>query len=60
MQYKSEQDEMPDWPPQVSASGLPENETRYGSTGQLFQVRSGRWVRVRGLKVMSSVPNGEH
>jgi len=37
----------PDWPPQSSASKLPEGTLKYGSTGQLWEVRGGVWVRVR-------------
>lgn len=36
-----------DWPPMASAIGLPEGERRHGSTGQLFEVKNGRWERVR-------------
>lgn len=36
----------PDWPPRLSAEGLPEGHRRFGSTGQLFEVRDSRWVRV--------------
>lgn len=35
-----------DWPPRSSAWQLPEGTKRYGSTGQLWQVTSGKWVRV--------------
>ncbi len=38
---------MPDWPPQVSAVGLLDGERRHGSTGQLFEVKNGQWIRVR-------------
>lgn len=40
-------DRMPDWPPLVSAIGIPDGERRHGSTGQLFESRRGRWKRVR-------------
>lgn len=40
-------DEMPDWPPMRSATGLPDGEQGHGSTGQLFEVKNGQWVRVR-------------
>ncbi len=36
----------PDWPPASTAVGEPEGTRRYGSTGQLFEVRGQRWVRV--------------
>jgi hypothetical protein len=41
------ENEMPDWPPRASAIGLPDGERRYGSTGQLFEVNNGQWIRVR-------------
>lgn len=37
---------MPDWLPQGSARSLPEGTRRHGSTGQLFEVQSKRWVRI--------------
>lgn len=37
---------MPDWPPRTSASEFPEGFRRYGSTGQLFEVRNRQWTRV--------------
>jgi hypothetical protein len=36
----------PEWPPQGSAIGVPDGERRHGSTGQMFEAREGRWVRV--------------
>lgn len=36
----------PDWQPNSSAWRLPEGSRRYGSTGQLFEVRNQQWVRV--------------
>lgn len=45
-------DEMPDWPPRASAIGLPEGEKRRGGTGQLWQVREGRWVRLKALRAV--------
>lgn len=42
--------EAPDWPPMRSAIGLPDGECAYGSTGQLFEVKNGRWERVRNQK----------
>lgn len=42
----SGQDEQPDWQPRASAIGLPDGHQRHGSTGQLWEVRSGQWVRV--------------
>jgi hypothetical protein len=39
-------DDMPDWPPVMSAADMPDGLRRYGSTGQLFEVKNGRWVRV--------------
>ncbi len=47
MSDKSEH-EMPDWPPRGSAVGLPDGEFKYGSTGQLFEVKNGQWIRARG------------
>lgn len=40
-------DHAPDWPPQASAIGLRDGHRRFGSTGQLFEVRDGRWVRIK-------------
>jgi len=37
----------PDWPPRASASVFPDGHQSYGSTGQLFEVKNGQWVRVR-------------
>lgn len=36
----------PDWPPAASASNYPEGFVASGSTGQRWQVRNGRWVRL--------------
>lgn len=55
MNQKTEH-EMPDWPPQASAIGLPEGERRYGSTGQLFEVKNGRWERLP-IKLRTAVGN---
>jgi hypothetical protein len=38
---------IPDWPPQRSAVDLPDGERGTGSTGQLFEVKNGRWERVK-------------
>lgn len=38
--------QMPDWLPQGSAWSLPEGTRSFGSTGQLFEVKGRRWVRV--------------
>ena len=38
----------PEWPPQASAVGLAEGTMRHGSTGQLFEVKNGRWERASG------------
>lgn len=56
MSHKSEQEiqEMPDWPPQASASVFDEGHQSYGSTGQLWVVKNRQWARVR-----PAVPNGE-
>lgn len=35
-----------DWPPRSSAWQLPEGTKRYSSTGQLWRVESGRWLRI--------------
>lgn len=40
-------DRQPDWPPRRSAVGLPDGERRHGSTGQLFEVKNGRWERLK-------------
>ena len=40
-------DMLPDWPPRVSAIGLPDGHRRFGSTGQLFEVRNGQWMRIK-------------
>jgi hypothetical protein len=53
------ENEMPDWPPQASAWQLPEGTRRYGSTGQLFEVKGQRWERVRTGKPRLVVTNGE-
>lgn len=37
----------PDWPPAASAIGLADGVRRHGSTGQCFEVKQGRWERVR-------------
>jgi len=37
----------PDWPPRDSAWEYPEGTQKYGSTGQLFEVRNKQWVRVK-------------
>ena len=37
--------EMRDFPPQMSAVGLPDGAWRYGSTGQLFEAKNGQWIR---------------
>lgn len=39
-------DDSPDWPPVHSAWQLPEGKRRYGSTGQLWEVRGQQWVRI--------------
>lgn len=39
-------DDSPDWPPVHSAWQLPEGKRRYGSTGQLWEVRDRQWVRI--------------
>ena len=44
---KTQDDKTPDWPPRRSAVGLPEGELGYGSTGQLWAVNNGQWIRVR-------------
>lgn len=36
-----------DWPPTDSAWRHAEGFTKYGSTGQLWQVRNKQWVRVK-------------
>lgn len=38
----------PDWPPRMSASGLRDGTLCNGSTGQLFEVQNGQWVRKFG------------
>lgn len=36
----------PDWPPRKSAYQLAEGTRGRGSTGQLFEVTNGQWVRI--------------
>jgi hypothetical protein len=48
----------PDWPPQISAVGLPDGERRYGSTGQSFEVKNGQWVRRESVWVGCRIVNG--
>lgn len=49
----------PDWEPRGSAVGVPNGERRNGSTGQVFEARDGRWVRVRDpARVGCKQPNG--
>ena len=36
----------PDWPPRMSAAGLPDGYLQRGSTGQTFEVRNGQWCRL--------------
>ena len=36
----------PDWPPRMSAIDLPDHYLCRGSTGQLFEVQNGQWVRM--------------
>lgn len=36
----------PDWPPRMSAVGLPDGHLCRGSTGQTFEVRNGQWTRL--------------
>lgn len=36
----------PDWPPQRSAAGLPEGHREYLPSGQVWEVRDGKWVRL--------------
>ncbi len=44
-------DDTPDWPPAASANSYPEGTRKHGSTGQLWQVRSGQWVRLKAPKL---------
>jgi hypothetical protein len=52
------EDEMPNWPPADSAWRHPEGTRKHGSTGQLFEVQIGQWVRVRTGKPRLAVSNG--
>lgn len=36
----------PDWPPRMSALGLPNHYLCRGSTGQTFEAINGQWVRI--------------
>lgn len=36
----------PDWPPRMSAAGLPDHYLCRGSTGQTWEVRNGQWARL--------------
>ena len=49
--------EAPDWPPAASAYGLQEGYRRHGSTGQLFEVKNGQWVRVHDEELKDRAPN---
>lgn len=50
---------VPDWEPRGSAVGVPDGERRAGSTGQTFEARDGRWVRVRDpVRVGCTQPGG--
>jgi hypothetical protein len=40
------QHDVQDWPPMGSAAALLDGTQRYGSTGQLLEVKNGQWVRV--------------
>lgn len=35
-----------DWSPAAMAAAYAEGTRKYGSTGQLWEVRNGQWVRV--------------
>lgn len=43
--------DQPDWPPRSSAGDYPEGTRKPGSTGQLWQVRNGQWVRLTAPKL---------
>lgn len=43
----------PDWPSKASASDYPEGTRKAGSTGQVWQVRDGQWVRLTTIKLVS-------
>ncbi len=49
-------DQQPDWPPPQSAFLLDEGTRKYGSTGQLWQVRNRQWVRIKPLAVQDPPP----
>jgi hypothetical protein len=36
----------PDWPPRASARDYSEGTRKHGSTGQVWEVRNGAWVRI--------------
>lgn len=36
----------PDWPPRMTAIGLPNHYLCRGSTGQTFEAINGQWVRI--------------
>jgi len=50
----------PDWPPRISASKLPDGTRRRGSTGQLFEVCNGQWIR-KGFNMQAThtINNGK-
>ena len=57
--FKEEQ--TPDWPPASSAVGLADGVRRYGSTGQLWEVKGGQWIRRPDAEADESVvKNGGH
>jgi hypothetical protein len=37
----------PDWQPAKSAIGVADGTREHGSTGQLFEAKGGRWMRIR-------------
>jgi hypothetical protein len=45
------------WPPRASASDFEDGHRAYGSTGQLFEVVNGRWVRVEDKDPGRPVPH---
>lgn len=53
--------QQPDWPPRKSAGGLPNGFFQRGSTGQLFTVKEGQWLRVEvpGECTCGSSTNGK-
>jgi hypothetical protein len=53
---------MPDeYPPELEATEFPEGHQCYGTTGQVFEVRDGRWVLIkRTMAEINAQPPPRH